>query len=271
MKYLREHLKRTSLTKLVFLAVILLSCSEEENVPENYLAKVENSYLKKSDLKDMNIDFQNVKQRDAFINNWVKNEVLFQESIKQNNDENIDEVLQSIRKELIINYLIESKVKNSSRDFTEEELKEHYELFRQNFVLSNELYFLNGIELSDEKTAHSFIDQFNSSAVKTFPSEFKNAISIFTNKKYYDFSCPSKDFYNSIRYLDENELSKVIKSEQNSYLVVQLVRKYEPGTIPDYEIVKEKVKESLTVKYKQKIIDDFVRELLEDYEIEIKG
>ena len=66
------------------------------------------------------------------------------------------------------------------------------------------------------------------------------------------------------------EISVVIETEENKFAVMQLEEKFNKGIIPPFEVIKEKVKERYQVIKNKEFIQNYIEELISDYDVEIK-
>ncbi len=79
---------------------------------------------------------------------------------------------------------------------------------------------------------------------------------------------------NLLRILSEllpNEVSIVIQNDNNDYSVVQLLTKYEKGTIPPLDVIKGTVKKRLYEEKKKDMLNDYIKDLYTKYDIEVKN
>jgi len=104
-----------------FVVLLLFSFCGRDVKPVNYIARVNNTYLTKSNLLQMLPDIDNSKFVDedfvkSVISSWVKNEIIFQHAEKYHfdRDESIAYKVQSYKKEIIIDsyihYLLQSNI-----------------------------------------------------------------------------------------------------------------------------------------------------------------
>ena len=112
---------------ILFIALLLFSFCSSDVKPVNYIARVNDAYLTKSDLLKMLPDIDNSKFVDedfvkSVISSWVKNEIIFQRAEKYHfdRDESIAYKVQNYKKELIIgsyiHYLLQSNISVSENE-----------------------------------------------------------------------------------------------------------------------------------------------------------
>jgi hypothetical protein len=70
--------------------------------------------------------------------------------------------------------------------------------------------------------------------------------------------------------LDPKEISIVVNTGDNNYSVVQLIEKYQKGTIPPLDIIKDKVLSTYISDKKEMQFSDYLEKLYSQNDIEIK-
>jgi hypothetical protein len=73
-----------------------------------------------------------------------------------------------------------------------------------------------------------------------------------------------KDFY-------PEEISIVIPEKPGYYSVVQLLIKYGKESIPPFETVKSEVEKRFLAEKRQQMVEEYLKDLYTQYEIEIKN
>ncbi len=66
------------------------------------------------------------------------------------------------------------------------------------------------------------------------------------------------------------EISIVITDSPDEYAVVQMLQKYNEGTIPPLDIIKESAIRRLIKKKKDELMKNYIKELYSDSQIEIR-
>ena len=111
-------------------------------------------------------------------------------------------------------------------------------------------------------------------------SDWKKAVSVFMNDSSMVKNIESdlieenniypvqlsriiKDFY-------PEEISIVIAEKPGYYSVVQLLKKFSKETIPPFDIIKPNVEKRFLAEKKKKIIEEYLKKLYSQNEIEIK-
>jgi hypothetical protein len=68
-----------------------------------------------------------------------------------------------------------------------------------------------------------------------------------------------------------DEISIVINADTSRYLIIQVVDKYSGGTILPFNLIKEKVEKRFILKEKRKFINEYIKRLYANNDIEVKN
>jgi hypothetical protein len=270
------HLNKT-LTKILFLFGVLVftGCSEEQK-KDDFVARVNESYLTREDLASL-ADTVNLNsaQKEQLIKNWIYKEVLFQAAEKEGITKR-DDYLNIVKKsstELAAAMLIDEYVSKEKINYSDEDLITYYESNKNYFRLNTNSYLINKVIFNNEDNAI----KFRSLAID---SEWKKAVSAFINDSSLVINTVSdlveesniypmqlsriiKDFY-------PEEISIVITTKPGYYSIVQLLNKLGRESIPPYDIVKIKVEKRFLAEKKKLLVEEYLKNLYSQNEIEIK-
>jgi hypothetical protein len=76
---------------------------------------------------------------------------------------------------------------------------------------------------------------------------------------------------NILNELYPKELSIVINTDTSSYKIFQVIEKFSEGTIPPFKLIKEEVEKRFVSFEKQKFINEYIRKLYSENDIEVKN
>lgn len=276
MRFYKTHLKKIRISsRLILISLIFIACQEEKIAPRNYSARVGDKYLMEADVQQfINQRHGNADLKNEFIRGWIRKQILLQgaraEGISVDN-----EYLQLVEKannDILINLFIEKHTNQLKESLPEDSIKQFYFDHHEQFILGSDLYLMNIVQFNYDFEAEEFLATKNNSWRKKFEYLIDNNIVAEEIKDLllYEYELPSKKFYDGIKYLNPNEYSNIIYSEQNKFIVVQLIKKYETGSFAEYNVVKNLVRTAYIASKRQKMIDDLVESLYSDFEIEIK-
>jgi hypothetical protein len=258
---------------LVSAAAILTGCGQE-TPRRNFIAKVNNTYLSKEDLQTISDSIPyNGQLRDEIIRNWINRECLYQQAVKEGilKSAEYQRIAEDSQKELAASIMLKKLYEKDASQITEKNLADYFNSHIELFRLNNTAYVLNRADFVDEDRAI----RFRTTVVE---SNWNKAINVFRKeslKSSLNTLCDELElhpagFMRIISELDANEVSIVMNTGDNIYSVVQLAEKYTKGTIPPFEIIKDKVK-AMYMSYKKEMrFKDYLEELYSQNEIEIK-
>lgn len=271
-----KHLnKKVTNTILLTGLLVFLSCSEETKKTD-YIARVNETYLTREEFASL-ADTMNLNplQKDQLIKNWIYNEMLFQTARDKGitNREEYKNYIDKSAKELAGAMLIEEIAESEEINYTDEDLANYFEKNKNYFRLNINSYLINKISFDKEDKAIKFrslaLESDWESSVNIFSSDSsmlrnKNAGLIEENNVYpLQLSRIIKDLY-------PEEISIVITEKPEYYSVVQKITNFEKDSVPPFEIIKTKVAQRFISEMKRKVIENYLKELYSENEIEIK-
>lgn len=270
------HLNKT-LTKILFLFGVLIfaACSKEQK-KDDFVARVNDSYLTREDFASL-ADTANLNsaQKEQVIKNWIYQEVLFQAADKEGitNREDYLNIVNKSSNELAAAMLIDDYVSKEKINYSDEDLIKYYESNKNYFRLNTDAYLINKVSFNNEDNAI----KFRSLALD---SEWKKAVSAFVNDSSLIINTVSdlveesniypvqlsriiKDFY-------PEEISIVITNKPGYYSIVQLLNKLGKESVPPFELIKAKVEKRFIAEKKKALVEEYLKNLYSQNEIEIK-
>ena len=261
---------------IIFPLFLLYACNEPQK-PASYVARVNGSYLTEEDVSQL-IDSQFVseKSRTSIIKNWVRQEVLYQEAVKEGitKTKSFQKSIESAKRELAAAILLEKFSSSSKPVYTNENLENYYNENQTSFKLPFNSYFLNRINFSNENTAVQFRTEVISSGWKQAEDKFARETTILNIANGILLS--EQDIYPAklLRILEglyPLEISIVISDDRGYYTVVQLLDKYSAQTIPPFEAVKTEVRRRYLSEQAELNTEDYINDLFTKNEIEINN
>lgn len=272
----KKHLKNKINEILILSSVIfLLSCSEKPK-KEDFIARVNNSYLTREEFASL-VDTSKLSksEEDQIISSWINRELLYQEAREKGvvDDKLYQNVLTNSKKELAAAFLINEYLNSEEIDIAEEEILDYFDRNKSYFSLRLDSYLINKITFKSEDAAIKF---------RTLASEsdWKKAVNVFSTDSSLIELVNSELFEENELYpiqlsriakdLYPQEISLVIADNAGYYSVVQMLAQYFNQTTPPFEVIKNRVKERLIAEKNKKLADDFIKELYSKNEIEIK-
>ena len=193
--------------KIIFLLFIIISCDDLNKASQDELiARVNNNYLYKSDIDNLNIEFSSsydsIIKVKSYINTWAKNYLFYEKALlnisisqKQIIDKLINnykfDIYNNTYKENIVKYKIDTII-------TENQLIDYYKRNFSNFLLKEPLYKIRFIGLPRDNIDRKFI----SSRFTRFSNEDK----VFLDSISFQFT---ESFLNDSIWINKKTLLKI--------------------------------------------------------------
>lgn len=270
------HLNKT-LTNILFLfGVLVFAACTQEQKKDDFVARVNESYLTREDFASL-ADTANLNsaQKEQLIKNWIYQQVLFQTADKEGITKREDylNIVNKSSNELAAAMLIDDYVSNEKINYSDEDIIDYYESNKNYFRLNTDSYLINKVTFNNEDKAIKFrslaLDSEWKKAVSAFINDSSlvlNAISdlVEENNLYpMQLSRIIKDFY-------PEEISIVITNKPGYYSIVQLLNKLGKESVPPFEIIKTKVEKRFLAEKKKELVEEYLKDLYSQNEIEIK-
>lgn len=267
--------KKVSSLSIIYALLFFTFCSEEKN-NNDYLARVNDSFLTREDIASLVDTSQtDISEINFLIKDWIKNELLFQTAIEDGiTDKKIyDDILLKSSKELAISLLIKEKFDSFEIEFDDQNLLDFYNENKNLYQNSNTTYQLNIASFNNEEFAIKFrelaIESQWQKAVQ-FTAEKKDVISVLSNVILQEDEIYPNEIARLVKGMLNNEVSILIKDDNNVYYVFQLVKIFKPFEIYPFELVKDLVRENYIATKKTELFENFLEELYSKSQIEIK-
>ncbi|GAB6282334.1 MAG: peptidyl-prolyl cis-trans isomerase [Ignavibacterium sp.] len=269
-----RNLYLLSLFKFLFIFIIFFSIGcQEKNKEENYIARVNDAYLFE---KDLNVSHQTFnKNKDELINNWIDNELLYQEAKKGGltDDDEFKLKLEVAKKQIAKALLLQNYFEDNKITLDANVLKDFYEKNKNALRLKQKSFYINQIIFNNEESAQKFrnlLTTTNWERIISFVNKNSDVVSITTKKLFYDYELPNYFIFNVVSGIDENEITPILELGNNKYIIIQLLKKYNENDIPEYDVIQKEVQEFFIQVERKKLLEDYLKELYSKNEVEIK-
>ncbi len=260
---------------LVLAAAVISGCGKEQPEKE-YIARVNNSFFTKNDLVSI-VDSGYGKNlyRNEIVRNWINEELLYQEAKSSGILENEDflRTKNESEKRLAVTFLVNKLFREEQLAIEPSEVKDYFDKHRDNFKLFHNAFLVNLVEFDDEDRAISFREEAFSSGWEKSADSFENdsnLVSIRNTALLYEYELQPADLVRVMRELLPGEISIVINDGMGKYFIVQLLEKYERGSIPPYEIIDDLVRDRYVASKKEQFIKKYVQDLYSKNDIEVR-
>ena len=267
---------RIKLVLLPFLLLfIFLSCDEKEVVKEVVVARVGNSSLTENELHEHLGEKRGIaKYRDEYIRYWVENELLYQFAKKKNllTDENFYDVIGNSSQELAANIAINEYLTNQKFNYSKSDLRKYYQDNKDDFSFGEDGYLINMISFNNEPKAISFrnyaIREGWNEALSLFEAD-TTILNVLSKKLFKLSEVQSKLVSRVLTSMFKGEISVVVNTELNNFVIVQQLDKINRNSIPKFEYVIDDVLSSYTIIQKRDMVKDFIDSLMVQQNVKI--
>jgi len=277
MMNLVKHLSSNNLYIFLIVTFTLtqFGCSKEEK-PSKYIAKVNKSVLTEEDVKSALLEDRNKGiYREEYINNWIRTEILYQEAVDKGllNDNEFKSLLDRNKKELASALLIKKLVDEEKIEPTDDEIKEYFDNNKNDFKLVDDAYRINEIEFDNFNNAVEFRNSLLETEWTRALNQYRSSqsiIELLPQKLLLKYQIQPITLLRVITTLDINEVSVVLETEPMKFTVVQLLEKFSKDLIPPLDMVKNEVKERLSIIKRNQFTKEHIDKLIADHNLEIE-
>lgn len=252
--------------------VLFVGCDKSETPPDEYVAKVNDSYLTEADIE---VELESgLKFREEFINQWIEDELLSQEAHKNGitTEENFERIIENSKKELSAALALKKHFNKINPEVNLKALENYFELNRKDFKLPQKGFIINKADFTDEETAIKFRNYLLENDWTKALNKFENidgVESLISQKLFYPFQIQPAKIYRITNEMMPDEVSIIVEAEPNIFEIVQLIKKYDAEEIPDFEYVEEEVRERFLTYQKKLIYKEYIEKLYSENQVEI--
>jgi len=271
---LSKHLRTNKfIITLVSTAALFAGCGKE-TPQRDFVAKVNNTYLSKEDLQTIIDSVPGSNQfRSELIRNWINRECLYQQAIKEGiiKSNEYQKIIENSKKELASALMLKKFYEDNETSVDDKSLEAYFAQHNDLFRLNANAYLINRINFLNEEKAIQFrmtvIESNWNKASNVFK---KDAAKILLNRLFDEPEIHPAGLLRIVEELEPKEISIVVNTGDNNYSVVQLIEKYQKGTIPPLDIIKDKVSAMYISNKKEMQFSEYLEKLYSQNDIEIK-
>jgi len=284
MHFFRAIEPRTRLLAGIFAVVwcvssMWLGCSREKTATP-YVARVGSVALTRNELNSASDTLSLARRRSrAFVNEWVVNELLYQEAQRRGmtDTDQLRKQLEATRKRLAIESLLDKEVyTNTEAQVSDEEVSATFKKNAGLFALREDVIQLSYAQFGERDAANQFralvlrgtswddaVAQVRRDSVTVHLLRSAARKQYFTQETLYP-----EELWKLARTLPKEEISYAIKTADGYYLIMVHGMK-RLGEIPDFDYVKAEVRDRLLIERRRERYEQFVTDLRTKYRIEI--
>jgi hypothetical protein len=275
---LTRYLNPINWSIIVITAAFFYYGCGKESPQQNFVARVNHSYLTKEDLAKM-IDTGSTSNfyKNEIIRNWINKEVMYQEAVKKGilKESEFNRLIEDSKRELAATMLMQKYYEDEKISYEPEDLEEYYNGHQDEFKRFYDSYLINKAVFNDEDKAIRFRTTVQESnwekALNVFKSD-PSVISSGTNELMYDYEIHPASLSAVVSGLNPGEVSIVVNLEPGkSFCVVQEVQKFDKGAVPPFQLIKPFVEKRYIAQKKEDAMKSYIKELYSNNEIEIRN
>jgi hypothetical protein len=271
----KKHLVKKKIISLLFIAPILLSGCVEEKKEEDFVARVNDSYLSNDELKELiDTTSSSTFYKSEVIRNWINRELMFQTAVEEGvlEKEEYKRLIKDSERELAAALLLNQYVSGKKIKFERTDLSLYFEENRDEFKLAKNAYLLNIIHFSDEDRAVEFRSGFLTNGWDSTLVNFEGdstIIDVWNKVLLKEQDIFPLTVLRVVKRLHPPEISIVISEGTGYYSIVQVLGKYMKGSLPPFDIIKDEIEIRYLAEKRNKMIEDYIEKLYSTNEIEV--
>jgi len=277
MMNLKKHSNLETKISMFLIAAALLSGCGKEPRQNNYVARVNDSYLTKDEFARL-VDTNSVNNfyKNEVIRNWINRELLFQKAVTEGITEGDEfkRLIKDSKKELAASLLLDKELSKRIVNYKQRDLLNFFGEHKDEFKLNSNSYLLNQISFSDADKAVEFRSLL-------LDSEWKKAVALFENDSTL-LEIKTKVFLKEedihpavvariVKRLYPPQISIVISGSEGYYTVVQLLGKYLKKSVPPFQVIKADVEKRFLAEKRKELMEKFINDLYSNNDIEVKN
>ena len=210
------------------------------------------------------------------IRNWINRELLYQEAESEGIDktDEFKKTIEESRKDLAIAKLLENHYNDAGFSINQKDIEKYFDAHKNEFMIGDDYYLINFISFKNEDKAVHFRTTVLESNWNKALIAFKGDPSI--NNQEVNWFLPEHEIepvalLRLIQELNKDELSIVLRDDQNKYIVVQLIQEFEKGEIPPFNLIRKNVEKRFITDKKEDIVKNYINDLYKKNEIDVKN
>lgn len=228
---------------------LLFNSCDNNKKKQIVIASVGNEKLTlKEILEDIPVEIKkNLTTADVkeYVQKWINSQVLYQEAKRRNldDDPNLKKEFKKVKRELLVDRLIELELKNDV-SVTDEEIEKYYEEHKDDFILTEDQVHAYHILVKSRKEANNVRKKLRKG--EDFENVAKEIYGDSVKKNEWDLGYFTRseiipEIANKVFDMPVGSISLPIKSEFG-YHIIKVIDKQKKGTYNKLENVREEIK-----------------------------
>lgn len=212
------------------------------------------------------------------IASWVSNELIFQEAKRHGieNSRAFQQKLADAKRDLLIQDFLQRYLYSDTSKFSEKQLLEYYEQHAMEFPVREEMFKVNLMEFKTRERASLF-----AAALSRGISWDSSKVLLKSKAALFDevwVEQPQRIVTRSTLYPEELwKVAATLNAKESSYpvkvkgkyYVVQMLNRYQPGTLAEFALVRDEVRKRMIIERGQKRYKELIGTLRNRYTVEV--
>jgi peptidyl-prolyl cis-trans isomerase C len=265
---------------LLFVVCLAFACAKKEGEKKGpYLAKVGDSVITQADFdremkglpEFVQKMFEGSAGKENFLNELVKRELLYKESLKKGLDKDQEYVkkLDEFKKITLVGLLLQKEIEAKVK-VSDQEVKEYYEKNKEKFSPVTQIR-ASHILVKTEEEAKKIEERLKKGEDFAAIAK-KSSIDTATAKNGGDLGYFSKgqmvpEFESAAMMLKKGEISEPVKTKYGYHIIKVTDKKM--GQVVEYEKMKNIISQNLMAEKQKEVFDSYIDGLKKSYKVEI--
>jgi peptidyl-prolyl cis-trans isomerase C len=264
----------------VILVVVLLGAGCTQDTEQPVVARVGDAVLTRQEVEshvDTTRGSYDYQVRN-YIASWVNDELLFQEARRRGIDKSVEysRQLHDVRRALAGQLFLQQSLDEDTSTISDDALRHYFENHRGEFVVREDAARLNLIVFSSRDRASTFAVVLArgaswEAAVQSLSEDSlarADISSLVADQIYTQRTLLPLELWRVATSLAPGDVSFPVKMP-SGYVVMQLLALWRQGKPADFELVRDEVRQRLTVEQHQRRYADLLNTLRQQYDVEI--
>lgn len=264
--------------RYLFFVLILLPACNDNPSDEVYLARVGDETLTVQDIKPT-LDATAYQQDSSealqqIVEGWIKDELIAQEAIRRGmrNDAEVQRLLIENERQVLVSAFINRLFQENLPEPSQEEIEAYYAQNLEQLALRDDYLRIRYISTSSREAAEQVrvilrdatvegtMDVIWTDLVNEYAQEADASLLLAEQFHPKAILFRSAQLSAIVSNLDVNQIS-AIHQEEGAFHVIQMAEIKSAGTIPDLDLIKDELKERLTIDTRKQLIARQVQRL----------
>lgn len=264
----RRHILSTCIA--VFCCALLSAGCDQQEDPETYVARVGDRYLMQEDV-ERQLDAlparpDSAVARQQIIEQWVTNELLYQEADRRGlrEDEEVQRQLEESERNVLVNALISEMYEESEITPTPAEMQSYYERHKEQLRLRESFVRVRYVETDTREEAEQARSAIQEATIAERDSVWESVVAHLANDPELATDV-SKDFYpesrifagkpvlrDALNGLLDGQTAPILETD-STFVVMQLAQRVPAQTIPQPEWIEEELARRLIIQGRKQL------------------